>query len=68
MKFLPVLPPDINASFGGFTIVKRDVQEIRFGLYTIKNLGTDISNSIIEEREKMVLELYRFPERTGTKI
>ncbi len=50
---LPVLPPDINASFGGFTIVKKeDVQEIRFGLYTIKNLGTDISNSIIEEREK----------------
>jgi DNA polymerase-3 subunit alpha len=48
---LPILPPDVNASFGGFTIVDRDThQEIRFGLYTIKNLGTDISNAIIEER------------------
>lgn len=57
---LPILPPDINASFGDFTIV--DVTtgsntpdgsqaEIRFGLYTIKNLGTDIADAIIEERE-----------------
>lgn len=49
---LPILPPDINASFGDFTII--DVagsQEIRFGLYTIKNLGTDIANAIIDERE-----------------
>ncbi len=53
---IPILPPDVNASFGGFTIV--DIpkataicQEIRFGLYTIKNLGTDISDAIIAERE-----------------
>ncbi len=53
---IPILPPDVNASFGGFTIV--DVaeatdthQEIRFGLYTIKNLGTDIADAIIAERE-----------------
>ncbi|MEK7460459.1 MAG: DNA polymerase III subunit alpha, partial [Patescibacteria group bacterium] len=53
---IPILPPDVNASFGGFTIVdikKDDVthQEIRFGLYTIKNLGTDIAQSVINERE-----------------
>ncbi len=91
---IPILPPDINASFGGFTIVdvphatthappmrgadgdssetyteygeeKSQVsatkqvgmregllhQEIRFGLYTIKNLGTDIADAIIAERE-----------------
>jgi DNA polymerase-3 subunit alpha len=49
---LPVLPPDINESFGGFTIVRDDGKEkIRFGLYTIKNLGTDISDVIIEERK-----------------
>ncbi|MBI3634377.1 MAG: DNA polymerase III subunit alpha [Candidatus Yonathbacteria bacterium] len=49
---IPILPPDVNASFGGFTIVnKDDKEEIRFGLYTIKNLGTDISDAIIAERE-----------------
>jgi DNA polymerase-3 subunit alpha len=48
---IPILPPDINKSFGGFTIVDNEgQQEIRFGLYTIKNLGTDISDAIIEER------------------
>ncbi len=50
---IPILPPDVNASFGGFTIVDEDKhQEIRFGLYTIKNLGTDISDAIITEREE----------------
>lgn len=51
-----VLPPDINASYGGFTVVvgstQKTGQTIRFGLYTIKNLGGDISNYLIEEREK----------------
>ncbi len=50
---IPILPPDVNASFGGFTIVDESKhQEIRFGLYTIKNLGTDISDAIIAEREE----------------
>jgi len=50
---LPILPPDINASFGDFTIVEKfNIQEIRFGLYTIKNLGTDIADAIIAEREE----------------
>jgi DNA polymerase-3 subunit alpha len=51
---ITVLPPDVNASFGGFTVVKGSNYEtertIRFGLYTIKNLGTDIADSIIAER------------------
>ena len=50
-----VLPPDINESFGGFTVIKGSDhatgRTIRFGLYTIKNLGTDISDAIIEERK-----------------
>lgn len=55
MKIL-VLPPDINESHGGFTIIREEGQDkdkgkIRFGLYTIKNLGTDISDAIITERE-----------------
>jgi DNA polymerase-3 subunit alpha len=51
---ITVLPPDINYSMGGFEIVKNSegVEEIRFGLYTIKNLGVDISDAIINERKK----------------
>lgn len=53
---IKVLPPNINESFGGFTVIKGSDQKegrtIRFGLYTIKNLGTDIADAIIEERNK----------------
>lgn len=50
---IDVLPPDINESFGGFTVVDGDdgKKDIRFGLYTIKNLGKDIADAIIEERK-----------------
>ncbi len=61
---IPVLPPNINESYGGFTVVghqngdKPPTPEatarqgkIRFGLYTIKNLGTDIADAIIAERK-----------------
>lgn len=53
---IDVLPPNINESFGGFTVIngsnKKTERSIRFGLYNIKNLGTDIADSIIEERKK----------------
>jgi DNA polymerase-3 subunit alpha len=53
---IKVLPPNINESFGGFTVIKGSNVEtdrtIRFGLYTIKNLGTDIADAIIEERKQ----------------
>lgn len=51
---IPVLPPDVNESFKDFTVVREDGQKdkIRFGLYTIKNLGADISDAIIMERKK----------------
>jgi DNA polymerase-3 subunit alpha len=52
---IEVLPPNINESFGGFTTIHGSDQptgrEIRFGFYNIKNLGTDIADSIIEERK-----------------
>ena len=55
-----VLPPNINESFGGFTVVVGSDQTqgrtIRFGLYTTKNLGTDIADAIIEERKKSIQE------------
>jgi DNA polymerase-3 subunit alpha len=48
-----VLPPDVNKSEGGFSIVtdENGKEEIRFGLYTIKNLGVDIADAIINERK-----------------
>ncbi len=51
---ITVLPPDINESVGGFEIVKNveGVEEIRFGLYTIKNFGVDIADAVINERNK----------------
>jgi len=50
-----VLPPDVNFSRGGFEIISNSEtgkEEIRFGLYTIKNLGVDIADAIIAERDK----------------
>ncbi len=48
---IAVLPPDINESFGGFTVIEDDGKEaIRFGLYSIKNFGEGIADAIIEER------------------
>ncbi len=45
---LSVLPPDINESFGDFTVINNG---IRFGLYTIKNMGMEIADAIIAERK-----------------
>lgn len=50
---ITVLPPDVNMSEGGFSIVTntKGQEEIRFGLYTIKNLGVDIADAVINERK-----------------
>ncbi len=52
---IKVLPPDVNESFGGFTVIKGSNhttdRTIRFGFYNIKNLGVDIADAIIEERK-----------------
>jgi DNA polymerase-3 subunit alpha len=64
---IPVLPPDINQSFEGFSVIKAkaltaesakiaeavkvSVDSIRFGLTTIKNFGEGIATSIINERK-----------------
>ncbi|OGI86518.1 DNA polymerase III subunit alpha [Candidatus Nomurabacteria bacterium RIFCSPLOWO2_01_FULL_41_12] len=59
---IPVLPPHINESYGGFTCLpdiadsiisnKNKSAKIRFGFYTIKNLGTDISDAVIGQRKE----------------
>ena len=45
---IPVLPPDVNESFGDFTVILPD--SIRFGLYSIKNFGRGVADEIIRER------------------
>lgn len=53
---IKVLPPDINESDIGFTIVldkdSRDERAIRFGLSAIKNVGDAAISSILESRSE----------------
>jgi DNA polymerase-3 subunit alpha len=44
---IPVLPPDVNESFGDFTVVG---DSIRFGLYSVKHFGSGVADAIIAER------------------
>jgi DNA polymerase-3 subunit alpha len=52
---IQVLSPDINESFSTFTVVAEKtlagVPTIRFGLRAIKNVGTNIVDTIIAERK-----------------
>ncbi|MFV0401273.1 MAG: DNA polymerase III subunit alpha [Oscillospiraceae bacterium] len=45
---IEVLPPDVNESYSGFTVVG---DRIRFGLLAVKNLGRGFIAALIEERE-----------------
>ena len=47
---ITILPPSVNESKGTFTVV--DDNTIRFGLYSIKNFGTSVADSIIVAQEK----------------
>jgi DNA polymerase-3 subunit alpha len=47
---IEVLPPDINESFRDFSVVPGQ-QTIRFGLATIKNFGSGITEVIVDERK-----------------
>ncbi|MES2623025.1 MAG: DNA polymerase III subunit alpha [Patescibacteria group bacterium] len=54
---ITILPPSINESFGTFTVIPEYNKEtgkdaIRFGLFSIKNLGEGIAQSIIDNRTK----------------
>jgi len=48
---IPVLPPDVNESFGDFTVILGTPDAIRFGLYSIKNFGQGVAEEIIAERK-----------------
>jgi DNA polymerase-3 subunit alpha len=63
---LTVLPPSVEESEGTFTVV--DDHTIRFGLYSIKNFGTGVSDSIIAARkEKPYKDISDFVTRIGDK-
>ncbi|MEK7174841.1 MAG: DNA polymerase III subunit alpha, partial [Patescibacteria group bacterium] len=50
---IPVLPPDVNESYGKFTVIKGVTEikdKIRFGLESIKNVGVNVVAAIIEAR------------------
>ncbi|MCD6412361.1 DNA polymerase III subunit alpha [bacterium] len=50
---IKVLPPSINESFEDFRVVKLGNEKvIRFGLSAIKNVGKNLVEAIISEREK----------------
>lgn len=46
---LKILPPDINKSYGRFTV---EGDSIRFGLQAIKNTGKALLDDLVEEREQ----------------
>ncbi len=46
---IDILPPSVNESRGNFTVI--DDKTIRFGLYSIKNFGTGVGDSIIAARD-----------------
>ncbi len=48
---ISVLPPDINESYMGFSVVPEKPQ-IRFGLWAIKNVGVKVVEEIVKERKK----------------
>ncbi len=50
---IPVLPPDVNRSGVNFTLetLAGGERGIRFGLASIKNVGTGVAEAIVQERE-----------------
>ena len=64
---LKVLPPDVNISNGGFTA---DNGKIRFGLNAVKNVGRNLIERVVEERqEEPYSSLYDFCKRMhGTEL
>lgn len=63
---IEVLPPDIQYSYTDFTIEKN---ALRFGLGAIRNVGMQVVEKIIQEREKgLFLSFYDFIIRMDSKV
>jgi len=62
---IPVLPPDINASFKEFTV---DRDRIRFGLVAVKNVGEGAIDAMVEARqERPFTSIFDFCERVDLR-
>ncbi|TSD03920.1 MAG: DNA polymerase III subunit alpha, partial [Parcubacteria group bacterium Greene0714_36] len=70
---IPVLPPDVNESHAKFTLIKKSADRhsdtIRFGLETVKNVGANIVEALINERDRggKFSSLASFAERVAHK-
>lgn len=64
---IKILPPDINESFGNFSVSKGN---IRFALSAIKNVGRSNIKHLTEEREKNgnFISLTDFLDRMGANV
>ncbi|MGC8812811.1 DNA polymerase III subunit alpha [Dictyoglomus sp.] len=63
---IKILPPDINESMVDFTVTP---QGIRFGLSAIKNVGENVAEAIVEEREKGKFKsIFDFIKRLSSKV
>ncbi|MEA3295668.1 MAG: DNA polymerase III subunit alpha [Patescibacteria group bacterium] len=65
---IEVLGPNINESFKNFSVIPNQ-NKIRFGLLTIKNVGQNIVEAIVEERTKNgnFISITDFIERIASK-
>ena len=61
-KQIAVLPPDVNRSYGGFSVHN---SQIVFGLLAVKNVGLHLIEQVIQERERNgpYLSFYDFCRR-----
>ncbi|MDD4409718.1 MAG: OB-fold nucleic acid binding domain-containing protein, partial [Candidatus Pacebacteria bacterium] len=66
---IEVLPPDINESYKGFSVVPGK-KMIRFGLTAIKNVGDNVVDLTIEERKAggPFKDIHDFFDRSDTKV
>ncbi|OQX00765.1 DNA polymerase III subunit alpha, partial [Candidatus Parcubacteria bacterium A4] len=64
---IEVLPPDINESLQNFTVVPP--KQIRFGLLSIKNVGENIVETIVQERKGSgpYNSIFNFVDRVSAK-
>jgi DNA polymerase-3 subunit alpha len=64
---IKVLPPDINESEENFSVVGENL--IRFGLATVKNVGSNFVEEVVKERKQkgQFPSLSEFLERIGAK-
>ncbi len=64
---IEILPPDVNESFRGFTVVGDS--KIRFGLSAVRNVGDNVIEAIIRGRkEETFKSIYDFCKRVDLSV